>query len=75
MTTATILHNRFLTMQVCVPKDWSDEDVTVWANRENPSGTSAGWVMCKEGDDQLVGDPERVQCQDCEDNVHILMGC
>ncbi|KKM18775.1 hypothetical protein LCGC14_1662300 [marine sediment metagenome] len=29
-------------MQVCVPKDWTDRQVTVFAEEEYPTGTDGG---------------------------------
>lgn len=75
MADATIAREGFLGMQVCVPKEWSDGEVETWVNQERPLNMSGGWTMCKEGDDQLAGDPERVPCHNCDENVHILLGC
>ncbi len=53
-----------LAMQVCVPKDWNDELVMSFAERENPCGTDSGWQIRKDGDKQLTNDPERNPCRD-----------
>ena len=63
----------FLDMQVCVRKDRSDEEVEDFANEANPCGTSNGWKIRKEGDPALAGAPERVQCADNPDRVHIML--
>lgn len=62
-----------LGMQVCVPKGWTDEQVVEFANRENPSGTTAGWAIRREGDSALAGDPERVDCRGRDGFVHIML--
>ena len=60
-------------MQVCVPKDWTDEQVEDFANASNPCGTSGGWFIREEGDEALAGDPERCPCDDKDDFVHIML--
>lgn len=60
-------------MQVCVPKDWTDKQVINFANSENPSGLSHGWRIKKEGHEDLKGDPERVQCDQRQEFVHIML--
>ena len=62
-------------MQVCVPSEWTDEQVAEFANSCNPSGTEAGWAIRKEGSKFLAGCPERVPCQDRNEMVHIMLDC
>jgi hypothetical protein len=64
---------RFLCMQVCVPADWTDDQASSFAERENPCGTQCGWVIRKSGDEALAGSPERMPCQDREGYVHIML--
>ena len=64
-----------LDMQVCVPKDWSDSEVIEFAESENPSGTTLGWVIRKEGDKNLLGQPERNPCSERVGFVHIMLDC
>jgi hypothetical protein len=64
-----------LDCQVCVPKDWTDEQVVDFVNQKNPSGLANGWIIRKEGDKLLKGDPERRQCEEHTDNVHIMLDC
>ena len=73
MTKATVLSFGVFDSQVCVPKDFTDEQVLEFAEKENPCGTSRGWVIRKEGDDALSGDPERNQCSKNPDCVHIIL--
>lgn len=63
----------FLDMQVCVPENWTDAEVTEFANIHNPCGTTGGWVIRKEGDPALAGDPERCPCDDRTGFVHIML--
>lgn len=75
MSNATVTHRGALDMQVCVPKNWTDERVVKFANTKNPCGTLNGWVIRKEGDPALKGDLERKQCEEVNqsDNVHIML--
>lgn len=62
-----------LDMQVCVPEDYSDEDVLIFANRENPCGTTGGWQIRRQGDEALSGCNERVVCSLDPNKVHIML--
>lgn len=62
-----------LDMQVCVPKDWTDDQIRAFAEAENPAGTSGGWSIRKEGDKLLAGSPERMPCDDRESFVHVML--
>lgn len=62
-----------LDMQVCVPTDWTDDQIKTFAERENPCGTENGWFIRKEGDEALAGQPERVACNDRCGHVHIML--
>jgi hypothetical protein len=59
---------------VCVPKDWTDEQVKKFADTMNPCGTELGWSVRKEGSKFLAGgSPERVVCEDRADFVHVML--
>jgi len=73
MTDASITQTDALDMQVCVPKDWSDEQVVAFAEKHYPCGTSGGWGIRREGHELLAGFPERAQCIEHEDNCHIML--
>lgn len=60
-------------MQVCVPANWTDEQVRAFAERENPCGTQCGWQIRRQGDKALAGADERVQCEKISGNVHIML--
>ena len=70
---ASVTYYGVLDMQICVPKDWTDEQVVEAANRLNPIETKTGWVIRKEGDRALSGDPERKPCTTYDDRVHIML--
>lgn len=60
-------------MQVCVPADWTDEQVVEFAEAHNPSGTENGWHIRKQNDKLLAGYDERVKCSDDFQKVHIML--
>ncbi len=64
---------KLLDMQVCIPKDWTDYQVIEFAESRNPSGTKNGWMIRKEGNKLLIGDPERQPCEEHEGFVHIML--
>lgn len=69
---AVVLRKCLLSCQACVPSDWDDRRVTDFVNTENPCGTELGWAMRKQGDPNLAGCDERVNCRDREGFVHIM---
>ena len=62
-----------LDMQVCVPRLWTDSQVVAFAEKDNPSGSSHGWQIRREGDAMLGGADERVQCPDRLMCVHVTL--
>jgi hypothetical protein len=60
-------------MQVCVPWEWTDTEVEVFAEHEYPCGTQAGWQIRKNGSSLLAGDSERVQCEKYPHRCHIML--
>ena len=71
--TGIVVRRGALDMQVCVPKDWTDEQVKELADRDNPCGTENGWHIRREGDPALAGAPERVTCSGSDQLVHITL--
>lgn len=72
-TQPKVLKRGALDMQVCVPKEFTDEQVKDFADLTNPCGTSWGWVIRKEDDPLLAGNAERTQCTLHRDCVHIML--
>lgn len=70
-----IIRSSFLSLQVCVPKDWATNQIEAWTNAHHPCGTSGGWKVRtneKESSDPL--DQERVNCADEPDTyVHVVL--
>lgn len=62
-----------LGMQVCVPSDWTDEQVKAFADEENPCGTENGWFIRRQGDPALAGAAERAACADNSKRVHVML--
>ncbi len=72
---AEVTHHGVLDLQVCVPSDWDDNQIVQFANAAMECGTRAGWVIRREGDPALSGDPEKVPCLDDirEGFVHVML--
>lgn len=64
-----------LSMQVCVPKEWTDEQAEEFANHSYPTGISSEWHIRRQGDASLNGCDERVQCEERESCCHIMLDC
>jgi hypothetical protein len=66
-------------MQVCAVKDATDEEILEVCNRENPSGTTNGWVRVIRSigeDDEMLSDGYLpVECDDDADRLHFMVGC
>lgn len=62
-----------LDMQVCVPTAFTDEQVSHFAETNNPCGTANGWSIRREGNKALMGCPERQPCAEREGFVHIML--
>lgn len=60
-------------MQVCVPKEWSDDQIREFAESHYPCGTATGWSIRHQGSEYLNDDEERTQCQEHADNCHIML--
>jgi hypothetical protein len=60
-------------MQVCVPRDWTDDQAREFADGANPCGTENGWQIRRSGVPALNGAPERVQCSANAGYVHIML--
>lgn len=71
--TAEVTRRHALSMQVCVPEGWSDEQAKLFAERENPCGTEYGWHIRRQGDEALSGSSERCPCEQRSGHVHIML--
>lgn len=72
MSDPQVVREHLLSKQVCVPEEWTDQQVLEFAG---DSGTSAGWQIRREGDPMLIGHPERVTCGARQGYVHIVLDC
>ncbi len=66
-----IVRAGLLTIQCCVPKEYTDQQIIEFAERHNPCGTQHGWSVRKEGN--CFNSPERVECTKHKENVHVLL--
>ena len=62
-----------LGMRLCVPDDWTDEQIIQFAEKENPAGTSNGWYIAEKGDTAFDGASARIKCEDRENYVHLVV--
>jgi len=53
---AQVIRTSLFSTQVCVPEDWTDQQVLDFTEKKNPCGTENGWRIRREF-------PERVQCE------------
>jgi len=61
-------------MQVCAVSDATDKEILEVANRENPSGTSNGWIIvAKEDNEDKNARP--VVCEDDKNRKHFIIIC
>lgn len=73
MSDPMVTRRGILDMQVCVPHDWTDEQVKEFADRENPCGTENGWFIRRHGDPALGNALERTPCAANLNSVHIML--
>lgn len=57
-------------MQVCVPKRFTYEQIRNFANGVNPSGTRGGWIVRKKPD---KGEKARQLCEERSGCVHVVL--
>lgn len=70
-----VVRHGLLDCQVCVPSEFTDEQVVEFANEANPAGTENGWAIRKEGNRYLAGAPERQACNERAGMVHVMLEC
>lgn len=71
--TAEVTKIGTLDMQVCVPENWTDNQVRDFAEAKNSCGTTNGWFIRREGDDALLCQLERQPCAKRSGHVHIML--
>lgn len=64
-------------MQVCAVADATDEEILEVCNRENPSGTSNGWVtICRNSEPhEFWRNTMPMICKDDPGRRHFLVAC
>ena len=71
-----VTSRRALSMQVCVPSDWSNEKIIEFAEKDYPCGTTGGWSIRTDGEHSLPSAlryQERVACEAKPNFVHIIL--
>ena len=69
-----VIRTGVIDMQVCVPIDWTDDDILRYANTANPAGTQNGWQI-RTDPDLLAGCPVRNPCATVAGRVHVTLDC
>ena len=72
MTTPQVTRTGALDMQVCVPEDWTDEQIRVFANEQNLCGTVNGWQIRTDAE-SLAGAPYRNPCANGNGMIHVTL--
>ena len=76
MPVPTLLRLGFIDCQVCVPRDWTDEQVEAFAEQVQPLYDSGlQWEVLPDGHAHLDGDPQRNQCEAHPEMVHVKLEC
>lgn len=73
--TAEVTRAGLLSIQVCVPTDYTDQQVEEFANTERPTGIESPWRIRRQGDPLLAGADERVKCEERDGHVHLMLDC
>lgn len=63
-----IIQNKILSLQLCVPIEWTDQQAIDFAEQQSPCGTSAGWQIARK-----AYPAERVRCRDRDGFIHIVV--
>jgi hypothetical protein len=70
-----VVRRGLVSMQVCVPSDFTDEQAAAFANGDTPTGIESEWRVAKQGHDVLAGSDERVTCEQRSGCVHLVLTC
>lgn len=74
-TMMVVLKRKLCSLQVCVPKSYTDKQVEAHANALEPTGIESKWKIRREGHPDLCGDPERRECAEESCRCHIVLDC
>lgn len=73
--TPQVLRVSLFAAHVCVPADYTDQQVEEFVNKDSPTGIASKWRICRNGHAFLGEDAERVVCEDRKGCVHMLLSC
>jgi len=68
-----VVRRGVLDVLVCVPVEFTDDQVLAFANTRTPSGTTDGWQIRRQGNPQLNGRGERMKCAVNRGHVHMVL--
>lgn len=71
--TGNVIRRGMFDLQVCVPRNWTDDQVLLFAEKDSPCGTKNGWQIRRTGHKDLNGDPERTACAEDATRVHVVL--
>ena len=74
-TDGVVLRMNLCGLRVCVPREWSNDEITDFANTERPTGIKSCWVVAENGASVLGGDQARIRCADDREKVHVVLYC
>lgn len=75
MSIPMVLKRGLCDLQVCVPKEYTDEQAEEFANKDCPTGIDSKWKLRAADDPHQLGDPIRVVCQARQEYVRIMLIC
>jgi hypothetical protein len=82
MSEPTVMKMTLLNLSVCVPAEWTDEQVERFANADCPAGTQHGWGIQKAAEySQDLPEEQRKERVSCggpnprEGYVHVVLVC
>lgn len=62
-------------MRVCAVDDATDEEILEVCNRENPSGTEAGWTSVCRTEGEWSERSQPLPCASFPGRTHFMVGC
>ena len=75
MARMQIINKYIFSTQVCAEESATDQEIEEYVNCVLPTGLDSKWVIRKQGDTVLEGDPERQPCEDKSGWVHVMLDC
>jgi len=67
---AQILRRGVFGISVCIPKDWTDQQVIDFVEADSPCGTADGWQPSARTEENCN---KRIPCEDREGYMHMVL--